>query len=408
MASRSLLHIALAAILAACSATPSAQPTPQAQTILIVDGRTLTLPAGAPADVLAAAGVSLQDGDDVHVDGSLWRPGTATANPAVIEVRRARSISIREGGQTPYSVNTSADTVGGALWDAGMQLREADRVEPSFDTPLDGVTAITLTRAVPLTIQIDGAVVRTLSAADRVADALADAGIGLTGADYTTPPADGPLPADGAIQVVRVREEILATQTIERADTIFQALADQPIDTRQQIDAGADGIRRTYTRVRYEDGFEISRVTEAEFIAQTPRPRVVGYGTQITVNTLATPDGAIEYWRSYDVYATSYSPSRAGVPTTSRSFGITRSGQRLVKGLIAVDPRYIPLGTRLYIPGYGFAVAADTGGGVKGRFVDLGYSDNDYQSWARVVKIYFLTPAPPAGSIVWLIPQSIP
>lgn len=408
MAPRSFLHIALAAILAACSATPSAQPPPQAQTILIVDGRTMTLPASPPADVLMAAGVSLQDGDDVFVDGRLWMPGTAITHPAVIDVRRARSISISEGGQAPYSVNTAADTVGGALWDAGLQIREADRVEPSFDTPLTAVTSVTLTRAVPLTIQIDGAVVRTLSAARRVADALAGAGIGLTGADYTTPPADGPLPVDGVIQVVRVREEILATQTIERADTIFQALADQPIDTRQQIDAGADGIRRTYTRVRYEDGLEISRVTEAEFIAQTPRARVVGYGTQITVNTVATPDGAIEYWRSYDVYATSYSPSRAGVPSTSRSFGITRSGQRLVKGLIAVDPRYIPLGTRLYIPGYGFAVAADTGGGVKGRFVDLGYSDNDYQSWARVVKIYFLTPAPPAGSIVWLIPQSIP
>ncbi len=408
MAPRSFLHIALAAILAACSATPSEQPTPQARTILIVDGRTETLSAGSPADVLAAAGVSLQDGDDVHVDGNLWMPGTAIAAPALIEVRRARSISISEGGQTPYSVNSAAETVGGALWDAGLQIREADRVEPSFATPLEAVTAITLTRAVPLTIQIDGAVVRALSAAGRVADALAGAGIGLTGADYTSPPADGPLPADGVIRVVRVREEILASQTIERADTIYQALPDQPIDTRQQIDAGADGIRRTYTRVRYEDGVETSRVTEAEFIAQTPRSRVVGYGTQITVNTVATPDGAIEYWRSYDVYATSYSPSRAGVPSTSRSFGITRSGQRLVKGLIAVDPRYIPLGTRLYIPGYGFAVAADTGGGVKGRFVDLGYSDNDYQSWARVVTIYFLTPAPPAGSIVWLIPQSIP
>lgn len=408
MAPRSLLHLALAAVLAACSATPSAQPSPQAQTILIVDGRTLTLPTGSPGDVLAAAGVSLQDGDDVHVDGSVWVPGTPIANPTVIDVRRARSISISEGGQPSYTVNTSADTVGGALWDAGLQIRQADRVEPSLDMPVGEGMAITLTRAVPLTIQIDGTVVRTLSAAGQVVDALAGAGIGLTGADYTLPAADGPLPVDGVIHVVRVREEILATQTIERADTIFQALADQPIDVRQQIDAGADGIRRTYTRVRYEDGLEFSRVTEAEFIAQTPRPRVVGYGTQITINTLATPDGAIEYWRSYDVYATSYSPSRAGVPTTSRTFGITRSGQRLVKGLIAVDPRYIPLGTRLYIPGYGFAVAADTGGGVKGRFVDLGYSDNDYQSWSRVITIYFLTPTPPAGSIVWLIPQSIP
>lgn len=278
MAPRSLLHLALAAVLAACSATPSAQPSPQAQTILIVDGRTLTLPTGSPGDILAAAGVSLQDGDDVHVDGSVWVPGTPIANPTVIDVRRARSISISEGGQPSYTVNTSADTVGGALWDAGLQIRQADRVGPSLDTPVGEGMAIALPRAVPLTIQIDRTVVRTLSAAGQVVDALAGAGIGLTGATTESSAADGPLPVDGVIHVVRVREEILrATQTIERANTIFQALADQPIDVRQQIDAGADGIRRTYTRVRYEDGLEFSRVTEAEFIAQTPpRPRVRG------------------------------------------------------------------------------------------------------------------------------------
>lgn len=398
----------MAAILAACSATPSAQPIRPAQTILIVDGQTLTVPTGAPNAVFSAAGVAVDAADRVMVDGQAWIPGATASTPGLIEVRRARTVSISVGGQAPYGVDTAATTVAGALWDAGLQVRQADRVTPPLSTLLEAGTVITLTRAVPLTIQIDGATVRTLSAASQVVEALTGAGIGLTGADYTLPAADGPLPADGVIRIVRVREEILSTQTVERAETIFQALADQPIDVRQQIDAGADGIRRTYTRVRYEDGFEISRVTEAEFIAQSPSPRVVGYGTQITVQSVATPDGAVEYWRSYDVYATSYSPSRAGVPRTSRTFGITRSGQPLVKGLIAVDPRYIPLGTRLYVPGYGFAVAADTGGGVKGRFIDLGYSDNDYQSWSRVVTIYFLTPTPPAGSIVWLIPQSIP
>lgn len=343
------------------------------------------------------------------VDGAPWTAGaTGVAQANVITVVRAQTATIQESTQPGVAITTAAATVGAALWEAGYQLRQADRVAPPLGTPLSSGLVITVLRATQLTIQVDGTMVRTLSAGASVVEALAAAGVGLTGADYTTPSADGPLPADGQIRVVRVNEEIVSTQTVERADSIYQALGDQPIDTRQLIDPGADGVRRTYTRVRYEDGLEVARVTEAEFVAQTPRPRVVGYGTQITVQSVSTPDGAIEYWRSYDVYATSYSPSRAGVPRTSRTFGITRSGQPLVKGLVAVDPRYIPLGTRMYIPGYGFAVAADTGGGVKGRFIDLGYSDNDYQSWARVVTVYFLTPTPPAGSIVWLIPQSIP
>lgn len=51
--------------------------------------------------------------------------------------------------------------------------------------------------------------------------------------------------------------------------------------------------------------------------------------------------------------------------------GITATGRKATKGIVAVDPRFIPLGTRLYIPGYGYAIAADTGGAIKGAKIDL-------------------------------------
>ncbi len=51
--------------------------------------------------------------------------------------------------------------------------------------------------------------------------------------------------------------------------------------------------------------------------------------------------------------------------------GLTATGIRAKYGVVAVDPRIIPLGTRLYIPGYGYAIAADTGGAIKGRRIDL-------------------------------------
>lgn len=51
------------------------------------------------------------------------------------------------------------------------------------------------------------------------------------------------------------------------------------------------------------------------------------------------------------------------------------------KGTVAVDPGVIPLGTRMYVPSYGYGVAEDTGGAVVGNIIDLGYGPNDIMDW---------------------------
>lgn len=72
--------------------------------------------------------------------------------------------------------------------------------------------------------------------------------------------------------------------------------------------------------------------------------------------------------------------------------GITAIGLRARKGIIAVDPKVIPLGTRLYIPGYGEALAADTGGWIKGSRVDLCFETLQECFWygRRKIKIYLV------------------
>ncbi len=61
-------------------------------------------------------------------------------------------------------------------------------------------------------------------------------------------------------------------------------------------------------------------------------------------------------------------------------------------GIVAVDPNVIPLGTRMFIPGYGYAVAADTGGAVKGYIIDLGFPDGVSADWqSKWVEIYILS-----------------
>jgi 3D (Asp-Asp-Asp) domain-containing protein/peptidoglycan hydrolase CwlO-like protein len=64
--------------------------------------------------------------------------------------------------------------------------------------------------------------------------------------------------------------------------------------------------------------------------------------------------------------------------------GTTASGLPTGPGVVAVDPTVIPLGTRLYIPGYGKGIAADVGGGIKGKIIDLWYSTYaECAKWGR-------------------------
>lgn len=377
---------------------------------LEADGQSITILAqpAVPARLLSQGGILLGPGDEVWADGARVDPEQALERwPAHLAVRRAIPVTISDGTD-PFTLQTAARTVGEALWQAGLRLYQADEVEPALAAPLTAGLTITLARAQFITVQADGRVLTGRTRAATVGEALAALGAPLAGADYAVPAASGPLPADGQVRVVRVREEVLAEQSLIPRETVYQALPEVEIDTVQTLQTGADGIIRRYVRVRYEDGIEVSRVTEGETVAQAATPRVIGYGTKITIRVLDTPDGPLEYWRAYTVYATSYSASRAGVPRTARNFGITASGRPLTKGLIAVDRRYIPFNTRMYVPGYGFALAADTGGGVRGRFIDLGYDDWNYVHWSKVVTVYFLTPIPPADQITWIIPSSVP
>lgn len=85
----------------------------------------------------------------------------------------------------------------------------------------------------------------------------------------------------------------------------------------------------------------------------------------------------ITYCGTLRVFATYYDKNCYGCS------GITAVGAILKKGVVAVDPRYIPMYTNMYIPGYGYGTALDTGGAVKGYHIDLGFEDysSDPTGW---------------------------
>jgi 3D (Asp-Asp-Asp) domain-containing protein/peptidoglycan hydrolase CwlO-like protein len=93
----------------------------------------------------------------------------------------------------------------------------------------------------------------------------------------------------------------------------------------------------------------------------------------------------------WDMVATAYYAHGKGGNDINGD-GITAIGLRARKGIVAVDPRIIPLGTRLYIPGYGEALAADTGGWIKNNRIDLCFEtlEECYRYGRRKIKVYLV------------------
>jgi uncharacterized protein YabE (DUF348 family) len=382
-------------ILLACQAKTPSQVT-------IIDGdkiESLRTAERLPLLILSRAGFNVTADDRAYINGifaPLDQP-MPEADSVTLQIRRAQTLTIvtPNGQQT---LHTAARTVGEALAEAGIQLSAMDLVEPAFDAPLDDVLIIRYTPARDLTVSVDGKKMQIKSSAATVGEALAEAGIPLIGLDYSLPSANEALPADGQIRVVRVSESVLLVQKAVPFQNETVESPELELDQQQVLEPGETGLAVSRVRIRYEDGQEAARQTESETLVRPPKKRVVAYGTKIVLKTVTIDGVPIQYWRAISMYATSYSPCRSGVK--GQCFSGTASGLPVKRGVVAMQKNwyYALQGMEVYVPGYGRGVIADLGGGFPdGRaWIDLGYSDSDWQEWGDWVTVYFLAPAPAA------------
>jgi uncharacterized protein YabE (DUF348 family) len=363
---------------------------------VIIDGREVSLTASLPGHNPTSRVVSSRGGNrDWHSQGE--------DAPLHIVIQRAVPINLDNGG-TLATLYTTQATVGEALRTEGIKLYLADRVEPSLSSPISPGMRVYIQRSKPVTIQVDGRLIKTRTRGETVSEALAQEGIALLGKDYTEPSVDAPIVGDAAIRVVRVTEEMVIEQDPISFETAWQPDPALELDHQRLDQEGEDGVTKRRIHVVYEDGQEVERALEAEWVDREPTNKVIAYGTKIVLRKLETPDGVLQYWRKIRALATSYTAATSGKSPDHPQYGITRLGLEMGKGIVAVDPTVINLKTEMYVPGYGVGVAGDTGGKVRGRHVDLGYEEGELKLWYEWVDVYLLAPPPPTNQIRWVLP----
>lgn len=355
-----------------------------------------------PLVILTQAGIAPGVHDRVFVNGVAHAldETLTTGGDIQLQLRRAVALTlVMPGGGREFQ--TSALTVGEALTEAGLSLAIHDDILPPPDTPITGSMTVTFTPARDLLVTSGEETTHIRSAAGTVGEALAQAGIPLVGLDASRPAENEALPADGQITVTRVRESIRIVLESIPFPTETQGAPDLPFGQDEIIQPGMDGIAMVRTRIRYENGAEVSREVESESVLREPQTRIVANGSKIVLSPLGG-GSPHEYWHVTEMYATWYSPCNSGIDGCS--YG-TASGARAGFGIVAVDYSIFPQlrGMRVYIPGYGIATIGDTGGGPiietalgvpRTKWIDLGYDDDNIGGLSGWVTVYFLAPAP--------------
>jgi uncharacterized protein YabE (DUF348 family) len=357
----------------------------------------ITSAAKTPGELLTEAGIVLSTGDTVLVDGRAIGidEELADLNTVTLQYEPATQISVKQqdGDQ---NVTTSTGWLGMALWQAGYRLNSTQVAFDLFQ-PVESGLEVTLPESRAVTITVDGGKIDLNVSADNVGEALARAGISLQDLDYSVPGERKPVPDDGRIKVVRVREEMVFEQSSIPFEV--QSTPDDSMDITQTVvdQEGVPGVKASRVRVRYEDGVEVSRTNESEMVLVEPVPRISRYGTRLVENVVMTEEGPRTYYLAVEVTATAYSPCRLGVPGCGYT---TALGLPVQKGIIAVHIEWYRIfkGTQMYVPGYGIGTIADTGYYPYNHYwVDLGYSDDDFVGWGAIpTTVYFLSP-PPSG-----------
>ena len=308
---------------------------------------------------------------------------------AVLIIKREMSVVFSEGGDA-WKVTLPARTVQDVLDYLGKELGEGDVVEPSAFEVIEEGAKVVVYRAGTATLQADGKSIKIQTSNKTVKELLAQNGITLSKEDVVKPTLDKVLLNGETVTVTRVTFKKATEKKAIKFKTLTKKDASLGEGSKKVLTQGKRGEEEITYKVRYENGKAVGKEVISKKVIKKAVDKVVAVGTAVSSpassgQTKTASKGDLKYTAKYTGIASAYYE-----PPGS----LTASGMTVGVGRIGVNPDVIPYGTRLYVTGYGYCVAADCGWGTTGmgRIADLYMnSEAECEAWGiREVTIYVL------------------
>ena len=278
-------------------------------------------------------------------------------------------------------------------------FKEGGYINLPLDTKLEENLHIIIKNPKPYTIKIGQAMDDIQSIHVTVDNILYDLGIQLEELDYVEPDLNTKIGPNSTIEIFRVKEVLESVETVIPFDKVVNKNKKLEKGVSKEVQKGQDGLKKTDYKKLYINGELISTTMIGEEIISESISQIVEKGTREKV-VVSTSRGTTNYKTVMTMNATAYDLSyeSTGKRPGDKYYGITASGTKARPGVVAVDPRVIPLGTKLYIEStdgtkdYGFAIAEDKGGAIKGNKIDLFFETaSQVRNFGRRnVKVYIL------------------
>jgi len=297
-----------------------------------------------------------------------------------------KDVNLIVDGQTREIMTYSA-TVGSFLKTERIELEDGEVVTPSLDEKITPEMDIIISTPKNYVIREDEEVTRVKSTGKTVEEVLEESEIELDEHDVVTPALESKVSPNQTISIERVQKETFTEEITLPFEKIQNENADMYKGETKIIEQGVEGIQVNTIQNTFVNDELVSIDTINSEIIQEPVTQVEEIGTKETPSSTALEGQSVK--KVVTMEATAYDPT-AGSKTAM--------GTRARVGAVAVDPKVIPLGTKLYVESldgftsYGYCVAEDTGGAIKGNRIDLFYNSNSeaLRFGRRNVRVYVL------------------
>lgn len=377
------------AIVVALFSTWAAYETTKTEVVVAADGdvQVVKTHATTVGDLFAELAIDVSEHDVVsHAEDEELVDGMN------INYKTAKKVSVTIDGETT-DYYTTALTVGTFLKEENIEVNTHDDISHHDRQIIQDETHITIDRAIPVTLNVGGKKEKVWTTAKTVAELLEENDVAFDDkVDKVKPDLKKTIKEDINVKVTFVEKEKVKEEEEVPFETKEEKDASLEKGKTKVISEGEVGKKiKTYEIVE-ENGKEVARKLVDEEIVKESVPKVIAVGTkekpksQLKQNTKTTTNTSTTNNKSsgkqMTVVATAYTSNCSGCS------GVTSTGIDLNKNpnlkVISVDPNVIPLGSKVWVEGYGEAIAGDTGGAIKGDRIDLHMpSSSAASNWGR-------------------------